>query len=175
MWNRRANSRAVGVPIQGDIVDYSDAYMVWYRQHTWLLINHFRRQQPSSFLPAAPPLTALAQFVAKWNAKFNAEVRSMPREVPPHYRTLLTYYGTESAHCLQETGFQHLLQPLQNLDIGEAEDELREDSPLADFRRKVQRRGSNLSPVPEDDTPKYPPQSSRAKRQPIRKGKKKKT
>ncbi|KAK9714548.1 hypothetical protein RND81_06G102300 [Saponaria officinalis] len=175
MWGQRANSRAVGVPIEGNIVDYSDAYMVWYRQHTRLLINPLRRQQSTSFLPSAAPLTALAQFVAKWNAKFSSEVRSMPRGVPPHYRTLLTEYGTESAHCLKEMKFQHLLQPLQKLDIGEAEDEVLFYSPLADFTRKVQRRSSNLSPVPEEDTPEDTPQSSRGRRQPTRKGKKKRT
>ncbi|KAK9756433.1 hypothetical protein RND81_01G096900 [Saponaria officinalis] len=81
MWSNRANSRAVGVPIEGDIVNYGDAYMVWYRQHSRLLINPLRRS--TSFIPSAAPLTALAQFVAKWNAKFNSEVRSMPRGVPP--------------------------------------------------------------------------------------------
>ncbi|KAK9683846.1 hypothetical protein RND81_10G168700 [Saponaria officinalis] len=175
MWGQRANSRAVGVPIQGDIVDYSDAYMVWYRQHTRLLINPLRRQQSSSFMPLATPLTALVQFVAKWNAKFRFEVRSMPRRVPPHYRTLLTDYGTESTHCLQQTGFQHFLQPFENLDIGEVEDEVPFDSPLADFTRRVKHRSSNLSPVPEVDTPEDTPQSSRGRRQPNRKGKKKRT
>ncbi|KAK9691968.1 hypothetical protein RND81_09G232400 [Saponaria officinalis] len=164
MWNNRANSRAVGVPIEGDIVNYTDAYMVWYRRHSRLLINPLSRSP--SFIPSAAPLTALAQFVAKWNAKFNSEVRSMPREMPPHYRTLLTDYNNESAHCLQQTGFQHLLQPFENLDIGGEEDELRDDSPLTDFTRRVQRRSSNLSPVPEEDTP----QSSRGRRQPTRKG-----
>ncbi|KAK9740609.1 hypothetical protein RND81_03G047600 [Saponaria officinalis] len=176
MWGQRANSRTVGVPNEDDVVDYSDEYMVWYRQRTRLLINPFRRQQSASFQPTAAPLTALAQFVAKWNAKFSAEVRSMPREVPPHYRALLTDYGTESSHCLQDTGFQHLLQPLQNLDIGEEEDDLQEDSPLSDFTRRVQQRRSfNLSPVPENETPEDTPQSSRGRRQPNRKGKKKRT
>ncbi|KAK9683842.1 hypothetical protein RND81_10G168300 [Saponaria officinalis] len=99
----------------------------------------------------------------------------MPQGVPPHYRTLLTDYDTESTHCLQQTGFQHLLQPFENLDIGEAEDEVPFDSPLADFTRRVQRRSSNLSPVPEVDTPEDTHQSSRERRQPSRKGKKKRT
>ncbi|KAK9677772.1 hypothetical protein RND81_11G165800 [Saponaria officinalis] len=75
----------------------------------------------------------------------------------------------------RKRGFQHLLQPLQNLDIGDPDDDLQEDAPLSEFTRRVRSRSTPLSPVQEEDTPEDSPQSSRGRRQPNRRSTKKRT
>ncbi|KAL9225683.1 hypothetical protein vseg_001577 [Gypsophila vaccaria] len=83
-------------------------------------------------------VNVLSRFVAKWNAKFRKELHSMPMDVSPHYRSLLTDYGAESSRCLEQSGFEDLIQPMQQLHMGDAE--LVDDSPLADFSKLVSNR-----------------------------------
>ncbi|XP_074270412.1 uncharacterized protein LOC141594119 [Silene latifolia] len=148
-WVRRGDFRFRGE--EDDIeMNYYDPYMVWYRDRTILRLNPFPPQ--ATYQAPFGATEYLAQGFVNVHNTCDTELRQMPLEVPPHFRTMVSHLRDYSSQSLEHVGYSHLLQPTveprqesspmvqESLNSMNVDD----DAPLVQYTRRGRRSKSSM-------------------------------